>query len=154
MPRVVIGTAGHFDHGKSALGRALTGVDPDRLAEEKARGITIELGFARLDLGEGMAAGLVDVPGHERFVKAMAAGAGGIDVALLVVAADEGVMPQTREHVDILRLLGVRAGVVALTKADLLPALGAEWALRTNNDGILEHARAQLATLPPPIGTD
>lgn len=127
MRRVVIGTAGHIDHGKTALVRALTGVDTDRLAEEKRRGITIELGFAHLDLGGGTTAGLVDVPGHERFVKAMAAGAGGIDVALLVVAADEGVMPQTREHVDILRLLGIRAGVIAVTKSDLLPALGEEW---------------------------
>ncbi|WP_373049494.1 selenocysteine-specific translation elongation factor [Vulgatibacter sp.] len=127
MRRVVIGTAGHIDHGKTALVRALTGIDTDRLKEEKQRGITIELGFAHLDLGDGTVAGLVDVPGHERFVRAMAAGAGGMDLAVLVVAADEGVMPQTREHVDILRLLGVRTGVVALTKADLLPGLGAEW---------------------------
>jgi len=127
MRRVVIGTAGHIDHGKTALVRALTGVDTDRLKEERQRGITIELGFAHLDLGDGTIAGLVDVPGHERFVKAMAAGAGGVDLAVLVVAADEGVMPQTREHVDILRLLGVRAGVVAITKADLLPGLGADW---------------------------
>lgn len=127
MRSVVIGTAGHIDHGKTALVGALTGVDTDRLSEEKRRGITIELGFAHLDLGDGLVAGLVDVPGHERFVKAMAAGAGGIDLAVLVVAADEGVMPQTREHVDILRLLGVRAGVVAITKSDLLPGLGADW---------------------------
>ena len=123
---VVFGTAGHVDHGKTSLVKALTGVDTDRLPEEKRRGITLELGFARLELPGGVHAGLVDVPGHERFVKAMAAGAGGVDVALLVVAADEGVMPQTREHVDICGLLGVRAGVVVLTKADLLPALGPE----------------------------
>jgi len=121
---VIFGTAGHVDHGKTSLVKALTGVDTDRLPEEKRRGITLELGFASLELPGGLRAGLVDVPGHERFVKSMAAGAGGVDVAILVVAADEGVMPQTREHVDICGLLGVRAGVVALTKADLLPGLG------------------------------
>ncbi|HET8722927.1 MAG TPA: selenocysteine-specific translation elongation factor [Anaeromyxobacteraceae bacterium] len=127
MKRVVVGTAGHIDHGKTALVRALTGVDTDRLAEEKRRGITIELGFAHLALPGGIVAGVVDVPGHERFVRAMAAGAGGIDLVLLVVAADEGVMPQTREHLDICRLLGVSRGVVVVTKADLLPELGADW---------------------------
>jgi selenocysteine-specific elongation factor len=118
----VIGTAGHIDHGKTSLVRALTGVDTDRLKEEKERGITIELGFASLDLSsEGIAerVGVVDVPGHERFVKTMVAGAVGIDVVVLVVAADEGVMPQTREHLDICRLLDVKRGVVALTKSDL-----------------------------------
>ncbi|HSM93463.1 MAG TPA: selenocysteine-specific translation elongation factor [Anaeromyxobacteraceae bacterium] len=127
MKRLVIGTAGHIDHGKTALVRALTGVDTDRLSEEKRRGITIELGFAHLALPDGTVAGVVDVPGHEKFVKSMAAGAGGVDLVLLVVAADEGVMPQTREHLDICRLLGVPRGVVAVTKADLLPALGADW---------------------------
>jgi len=127
MSRIVIGTAGHIDHGKTALVRALTGIDTDRLAEEKRRGITIELGFAHLALEGGTVAGVVDVPGHERFVRAMAAGAGGIDLVVLVVAADEGVMPQTREHLDICRLLGVPRGLVALTKSDLLPELGAEW---------------------------
>jgi selenocysteine-specific elongation factor len=127
VKRVVIGTAGHIDHGKTALVKALTGVDTDRLAEEKRRGITIELGFAHLPLPDGTVAGVVDVPGHERFVRAMAAGAGGIDLVVLVVAADEGVMPQTREHLDICRLLGVPRGVVAVTKADLLPELGADW---------------------------
>jgi selenocysteine-specific elongation factor len=127
MKRIVLGTAGHIDHGKTALVKALTGVDTDRLREEKRRGITIELGFAHLALPDGSVAGVVDVPGHERFVRAMAAGAGGIDVVVLVVAADEGVMPQTREHLDICRLLGVPRGVVAITKADLLPELGAEW---------------------------
>ncbi|OGT92094.1 MAG: selenocysteine-specific translation elongation factor [Gemmatimonadetes bacterium GWC2_71_9] len=117
---VVVGTAGHIDHGKTALVKALTGVDTDRLAEEKARGITIDLGFAPLDLG-GTAASIVDVPGHEGFIRNMVAGATGVDVALLVVAADEGVMPQTREHLDILRFLGVERGVVALTKCDLAP---------------------------------
>lgn len=116
---MIVGTAGHIDHGKTALVRALTGVDADRLAEEKARGITIELGFAYADLGGGGITGFVDVPGHERFVHTMLAGAGGIDLALLVVAADDGVMPQTREHLAILDLLGVHRGIVALTKADL-----------------------------------
>ncbi len=115
----VIGTAGHVDHGKSLLVEALTGIDPDRLREEKARGMTIDLGFAWLTLPGGRDVSIVDVPGHERFIKNMLAGAGGIDVALLVVAADDGVMPQTREHLAILDLLGVRRGVVALTKCDL-----------------------------------
>ena len=122
---IVLGTAGHIDHGKTSLVRALTGIDTDRLKEEKERGITIELGFAPLDLvwkGKPVRCGVVDVPGHERFVKTMVAGASGIDVALLVVAADEGVMPQTREHLDICRLLGVGAAVVALCKADLADA--------------------------------
>jgi selenocysteine-specific elongation factor len=127
MKRIVLGTAGHIDHGKTALVKALTGVDTDRLREEKRRGITIELGFAHLTLPDGTVAGVVDVPGHERFVRAMAAGAGGIDLVMLVVAADEGVMPQTREHLDICRLLGVPRGLVAITKSDLLPGLGAEW---------------------------
>jgi selenocysteine-specific elongation factor len=127
MKRVVVGTAGHIDHGKTSLVRALTGVDTDRLREEKRRGITIELGFAHLTLPDGTVAGVVDVPGHERFVRSMAAGAGGMDLVVLVVAADEGVMPQTREHLDICRLLGVPRGVVAVTKADLLPELGPGW---------------------------
>jgi len=127
MRRIVIGTAGHIDHGKTALVRALTGIDTDRLAEERRRGITIELGFAHLPLPDGSVAGVVDVPGHERFVRAMAAGAGGIDLVVLVIAADEGVMPQTREHLDICRLLGVPRGLVAVTKSDLLPELGADW---------------------------
>ena len=118
MLRVVIGTAGHVDHGKTALVKALTGVDTDRLAEERRRGITIELGFAHLALPGGGVAGVVDVPGHERFVRSMAAGAGGLDLVILVVAADEGVMPQTREHLDICRLLGVQRGLVAVTKSE------------------------------------
>ena len=116
---MIVGTAGHIDHGKTALVKALTGVDGDRLAEEKARGITIELGFAYADLGGGAITGFVDVPGHEKLIHTMLAGAGGIDMALLVVAADDGLMPQTREHLAILTLLGVTRGVVALTKADL-----------------------------------
>ena len=116
---IIVGTAGHIDHGKSALVRALTGKDPDRLPEEKKRGITIDLGFADLLLGE-LRLGFVDVPGHERFVKNMLAGAHGIDLVTLVIAADEGVMPQTREHFDICRLLGVKHGIVVLTKCDLV----------------------------------
>src|SRR3972149_449591 len=105
--RLVLGTAGHIDHGKTSLVRALTGVDTDRLKEEKERGITIELGFASLGLPRGRVLGLVDVPGHERFVKNMVAGAAGIDLVVLVVAADDGVMPQTREHLAIMTLLGL-----------------------------------------------
>jgi selenocysteine-specific elongation factor len=119
MRHVVVGTAGHIDHGKSALVKALTGTDPDRLKEEQLRGITIDLGFAHLDLGD-VQVGFVDVPGHEKFVKNMLAGVGGIDFVLLVIAADESVMPQTREHFDICRLLGVSAGIVVITKADLV----------------------------------
>jgi selenocysteine-specific elongation factor len=118
-PSLVLGTAGHIDHGKSALVKALTGTDPDRLPEEKERGVTIELGFAQLVLPSGRAMGVVDVPGHEKFVRQMVAGATGIDVVLLVVAADDGVMPQTREHLAIVDLLGIERGVVAITKADL-----------------------------------
>ena len=116
---LLLGTAGHIDHGKTALVRALTGIDADRLPEEKRRGITVDLGFAALDL-EGLHLGIVDVPGHERFVKNMLAGATGIDLALLVVAADEGVMPQTREHFEVLSYLRIQAGVVAVTKTDLV----------------------------------
>ncbi|TEU01960.1 MAG: selenocysteine-specific translation elongation factor, partial [Dehalococcoidia bacterium] len=116
----VIGTAGHIDHGKSALIEALTGIDPDRLREEKERGLTIDLGFAWLTLPNGDEVSIVDVPGHERFIKNMLAGVGGIDLALRVIAADEGVMPQTREHLAIIDLLGIQHGVVAVTKADLV----------------------------------
>ncbi|MDR2444121.1 MAG: selenocysteine-specific translation elongation factor [Deltaproteobacteria bacterium] len=118
---VVIGTAGHVDHGKTSLVLALTGIDADRLAEEKRRGITIENGFAHFDLGDGERASIIDVPGHERFVRHMLAGSGAVDLALLVVAADDGIMPQTIEHFHILRLLGVKRAVVALTKCDLAP---------------------------------
>ncbi|HEV3120778.1 MAG TPA: selenocysteine-specific translation elongation factor, partial [Isosphaeraceae bacterium] len=118
---LVLGTAGHIDHGKTALVRALTGVDTDRLPAEKQRGITIDLGFAPLDLGPYHLA-LIDVPGHERFIRNMLAGASGLDLALLVIAADDSVMPQTREHLEILCLLGLAGGVVALTKCDLVEA--------------------------------
>src|ERR1039458_6207514 len=118
MKSVVIGTAGHIDHGKTALVKALTGIDADRLEEEKRRGITIDLGFAHLQLTPSLRLAFVDVPGHERFVKNMLAGVGGIDLVLFVIAADESIKPQTHEHFDICRLLGIPQGVVALTKAD------------------------------------
>ena len=117
---IIIGTAGHIDHGKSSLVRLLTGTDPDRWAEEKERGMTIDLGFARMTLPDGRQVGLVDVPGHERFLRNMVAGATGIDLVLLVVAADDGVMPQTREHLEIMDLLGVRDGLLVLNKIDLV----------------------------------
>jgi selenocysteine-specific elongation factor len=120
MRYLIVGTAGHIDHGKSALVLALTGIDPDRLEEEKKRGITIDLGFAHLDLAEGIRVGFIDVPGHERFVRNMLAGVGGIDLVILVVAADESIKPQTREHFDICKLLGIRNGLVAITKSDLV----------------------------------
>src|SRR5205823_11988263 len=115
---MIIGTAGHIDHGKTTLTRALTGVDTDRLKEEKARGISIELGYAYLALPDGGVLGVIDVPGHEKFIRTMASGVTGIDVALLVVAADDGIMPQTLQQLAILELLGVTRGVVALTKTD------------------------------------
>ncbi|HEV2114725.1 MAG TPA: selenocysteine-specific translation elongation factor, partial [Terriglobales bacterium] len=124
MKSVIVGTAGHIDHGKSALVKALTGTDPDRLEEEKRRGITIDIGFAHLELpvpgGETLRLGFVDVPGHERFVRNMLAGVGGIDLVLLVIAADESIKPQTREHFDICRLLGISRGITVLTKSDLV----------------------------------
>src|SRR6202142_1801964 len=124
MRSVIVGTAGHIDHGKTALVKALTGIDADRLEEEKRRGITIDIGFAHLELplpgGDSLRLGFVDVPGHERFVRNMLAGVGGIDLALLVIPADESIKPQTREHFDICRLLSVRRGIVVLTKSDLV----------------------------------
>src|SRR5918997_6564635 len=129
----VIGTAGHVDHGKSTLVERLTGIDPDRFAEEKRRGLTIDLGFAWLSLPSGREVGLIDVPGHERFIKNMLAGAGGITVCLFVVAANEGWMPQSAEHLAILEVLGISHGVVALTKAD------------TVDDEVLELAIEEIA---------
>ena len=120
MKHVIVGTAGHIDHGKTALVKALTGIDTDRLKEEKERGISIELGFAHLDISDDLHLGIIDVPGHERFVKTMLAGVGGIDLVVLVIAADEGVMPQTREHLHICELLQVKRGLIALTKVDLV----------------------------------
>lgn len=137
---MIVGTAGHIDHGKTTLVKALTGTDGDRLAEEKARGITIELGFAYADLGAGATTGFVDVPGHEKFVHTMLAGAGGIDLALLVIAADDGLMPQTREHLAILDLLGIKNGIVALTKRDLA------------DDARIEDLCLQIADLLAPTG--
>jgi selenocysteine-specific elongation factor len=136
MKHIVMGTAGHVDHGKTALIKRLTGVDTDRLKEEKERGITIELGFASLSLPGGKILGVVDVPGHERFVKNMVAGAAGIDLVAMVIAADEGVMPQTREHLHICSLLGIQKGVVVLTKTDLVDG---EWL-----DLVREDVRAFL----------
>src|SRR6202012_295203 len=122
MRNIIVGTAGHIDHGKTALVKALTGTDADRLAEEKRRGITIDLGFAHLQLTRDIRIGFIDVPGHERFVRNMLAGAAGIDVVLFVISAAESIKPQTREHFEICRLLGVQAGIVVLTKADLVGA--------------------------------
>ena len=144
---VIVGTAGHIDHGKSALVEALTGTHPDRLAEEKRRGITIDLGFAFLE-EEGVRFGFVDVPGHERFVSNMLAGAAGIDVLLLVIAADESIKPQTREHYDICRLLGVKRGVVALTKRDLVDADTLEL-VRMETEEFLRHSFLERAPIVP-----
>jgi len=135
MKHIIVGTAGHIDHGKTALVKALTGIDADRLAEEKRRGITIDLGFAHLQLTPALRLGFVDVPGHERFVKNMLAGVGGIDLVMLVVAADESVKPQTREHFDICRLLEIPRGILVLTKSDLV------------DDELLELARMEVAEL-------
>ncbi|MEO7712804.1 MAG: selenocysteine-specific translation elongation factor, partial [Gemmatimonadaceae bacterium] len=151
---MILGTAGHIDHGKTTLVRALTGVDTDRLPEEKRRGITIDLGFAPLVLDGIGTLGVVDVPGHEAFVRTMVAGATGIDLALLVVAADEGVMPQTREHLSILSLLGVQSGVVALTKSDLVDA---EWLALVEEDvratlGATSLANASLVPVSAATG--
>ena len=120
MREVILGTAGHVDHGKTSLIRALTGIDTDRLKEEKERGITIELGFAYLDLPCGHRLGIVDVPGHEKFVKNMVAGAAGMDLVAFIIAADEGVMPQTREHFEICRLLNIQRGLIVITKKDMV----------------------------------
>ncbi|MBI3592412.1 MAG: GTP-binding protein, partial [Nitrospirae bacterium] len=141
---VILGTAGHIDHGKSSLVKSLTGIDPDRLKEEKERGITIDLGFASLAYPDGLTVGIVDVPGHERLIKNMLAGAGGIDIVLMVIAADEGIMPQSREHLAICELLKIKAGIVVITKADLVDN---DWlSLVTDDvrsfvkDTFLEHA--------------
>src|SRR5271165_2673417 len=135
---MIIGTAGHVDHGKTSLVRALTGIDTDRLKEEKARGISIELGYAYTPLADGKVLGFVDVPGHERLVHTMVAGVGGIDFAMLVIAADDGVMPQTREHLAILELLGITRGAVALTKIDRV------------DDARILAAQRQIATVLAP----
>ncbi|MBF0559032.1 MAG: selenocysteine-specific translation elongation factor [Nitrospirae bacterium] len=141
---VVLGTAGHIDHGKSALVKALTGIDPDRLKEEKERGITIDLGFASIAYPDGLTVGIVDVPGHERLIKNMLAGAGGLDIVMMVIAADEGIMPQSREHLAICELLKIKAGIIALTKADLVEqdwlGLVADDIRRFTKSTFLEHA--------------
>jgi selenocysteine-specific elongation factor len=136
LKQIILGTAGHIDHGKTTLIKALTGTDTDRLKEEKLRGITIELGFASLDLPSGQHIGIVDVPGHEKFVKNMVAGATGIDIVVMVIAADEGVMPQTREHMEICTVLGVKYGFVVLTKTDLVDEEWLELAMEDVNDFI------------------
>ncbi|MBW2590936.1 MAG: selenocysteine-specific translation elongation factor, partial [Deltaproteobacteria bacterium] len=136
MKQIILGTAGHIDHGKTTLIKALTGTDTDRLKEEKLRGITIELGFASLDLPSGQHIGIVDVPGHEKFVKNMVAGATGIDIVVMVIAADEGVMPQTREHMEICTVLGVKYGFVVLTKTDLVDEEWLELAMEDVKDFI------------------
>ena len=175
---LILGTAGHIDHGKTSLVRALTGIDCDRLEEEKRRGITIELGFAWVPMPGGERLGIVDVPGHERFVKNMVAGAAGVDFVMLVIAADEGVMPQTREHLEICSLLGIRHGFVALTKVDMVDADWLELAqedVRTFLQGtflegapifpvssstgqgipaLREHILACASSLPPRHGSD
>jgi len=147
MKHAIIGTAGHVDHGKTALVKALTGTDCDRLKEEKERGLTIELGYAYLDLGDGKGASIVDVPGHERFVKTMLAGAGVIDCVLFVIAADEGVMPQTIEHFDIINLLGIKHGLIVLTKVDLT---GREW-LQLVKEDIAELVRGTPFETAPTV---
>jgi selenocysteine-specific elongation factor len=144
----VVGTAGHVDHGKSTLIQALTGIDPDRLREEKERGMTIDLGFAWLKLPNGQEVSIVDVPGHERFIHNMLAGVGGIDIALLVVAADEGVMPQTREHLAILDLLGIESGAVAITKADLVDEEWLELVLAETEETLAETTLAGAPMVP------
>ncbi len=145
---MIIGTAGHIDHGKTTLVRALTGVDTDRLKEEKARGISIDLGFAYLHAADGTELGFVDVPGHERFIRNMLAGATGIDFVLLVVAADDGVMPQTVEHLAIVDLLGVQQGLVALTKTDLVPQARRDEAAREIKEKLVETRLASAEILP------
>lgn len=147
-PNVVLGTAGHIDHGKSSLILALTGTDPDRLAEEKKRGITIELGFAQLKLPNGTTMGVVDVPGHEHFVRQMIAGSTGIDLALLVIAADDGIMPQTVEHLAVLRTLGVKTLVVALTKIDLVDDEWADFVTGEVHDWLADTPYAYAPIVP------
>jgi selenocysteine-specific elongation factor len=150
MKHVIIGTAGHVDHGKTTLIQALTGTNPDRLKEEQERGMTIDLGFAALPLPDGTLAGIVDVPGHERFLKNMLAGAGGVDVVLLVIAADESVMPQTVEHLDILRLLDVKNGVVALTKCGMVDE---EW-LEVVEEDVHSHLKDTFLAGAPLLRVD
>jgi selenocysteine-specific elongation factor len=148
MKQIILGTAGHIDHGKTTLIKALTGIDTDRLKEEKERGITIELGFAHLELPNGQELGIVDVPGHEKFVRHMVAGATGVDLVALVVAADEGVMPQTREHLEICELLKVKQGIVILTKTDLVE--DADW-LELVKEDIQDYLQGTFLASAPVI---
>ena len=131
MKHIIIGTAGHIDHGKTTLVKALTGRETDTLKEEQDRGISINLGFTFFDLPSGRRAGIIDVPGHEKFIKNMLAGVSSVDIVLLVIAADEGIMPQTREHFEILQLLNVKKGIIVLTKADLVDE---EWTEMIKDD--------------------
>ena len=148
VEHIIIGTAGHIDHGKTSLVKALTGIDTDRLPEEKQRGMTIDLGYAYLDLDSGQRVSIVDVPGHERFVKNMLAGATSINLVLFVIAADDGIMPQTIEHLEIINLLGIRHGLVALTKKDLVTD---EWLAIVQEDikNILKGASLEDAPIVP-----
>ena len=148
MDNIILGTAGHIDHGKTSLVKALTGIETDRLKEEKERGITIELGFASLDLPSGRHIGIVDMPGHEKFVKNMVAGSSGIDVVVMVIAADEGVMPQTREHMEICNLMGIRHGMIALTKTDLVDEDLLELAMDDINDFIEDTFLEEMPIVP------
>ncbi len=147
MKNVVIGTAGHVDHGKTMLVKALTGIETDRLKEEKKRGITIEIGFAYVDFDNGERAGIIDVPGHEKFIKNMLAGAGGIDLAMLVVAADEGFMPQTVEHLGILQLLGIQKGVVVITKTDMVEE---DW-IQVIREDVADHVKGTFLENAPVV---
>ncbi|MCG8565229.1 MAG: selenocysteine-specific translation elongation factor, partial [Desulfobacterales bacterium] len=148
MENIILGTAGHIDHGKTSLVKALTGIETDRLKEEKERGITIELGFASLDLPDGTHLGIVDMPGHEKFVKNMVAGSSGIDVVVMVIAADEGVMPQTREHMEICNLMGIEHGMIALTKTDLVDEDLLELALDDIQDFVQDTFLEGKAVIP------
>nr|WP_319491858.1 selenocysteine-specific translation elongation factor [uncultured Desulfobacter sp.] len=148
MDNIILGTAGHIDHGKTSLVKALTGIETDRLKEEKERGITIELGFASLDLPNGQHIGIVDMPGHEKFVKNMVAGSSGIDVVVMVIAADEGVMPQTREHMEICNLMGIRHGMIALTKTDLVDEDLLELAMDDIHDFIQDTFLEEMPIVP------
>jgi selenocysteine-specific elongation factor len=150
MREIILGTAGHVDHGKTSLIRALTGIDTDRLKEEKERGITIELGFAHLDLPCGHRLGIVDVPGHEKFIRNMVAGAAGMDLVAFIIAADEGIMPQTVEHFDICRLLGVRDGLILLTKKDMVDR---EW-LEMVEEEVREFFRDSFLEAAPIVAVD
>ena len=147
MKQIILGTAGHIDHGKTSLIKAVTGTDTDRLKEEKERGITIELGFASLDLPSGRHIGIVDVPGHEKFVKNMVAGATGIDIVVMVIAADEGVMPQTKEHLEICTLLGIGRGFIVLTKIDMVDE---EW-LELVKEDVAEFVRGTFLENRPVV---